>query len=848
MNEQSLLERVRLTYHLSDDAVLAITNLCQKASISTADAVLQLGIISRRQLSDVMDDHRLEPSTEQPKQNVNPRLLQPTEQSAAPLFASGIDTYELGHEIARGGMGRVVNALDKNLERPVAVKLLLNEQQQSSAWQSRFIQEAQVTGQLQHPSIIPVYDLGMTSQGQLYFSMKKVEGITLSDVFKRLRAEDPSTMARFTRSKLIQTFQMVCMAVAYAHSRSVIHRDIKPSNIMVGEFGEVFLMDWGLAKILEKEAEAGQTRVRSMREEQGRMTTRQGQVIGTPGYMAPELALGQLHLVGEESDVYALGAILYELLTLRRPYAGKDVRTIVQRMLRTPVIPASQRTPGRDIPEQLEQITGRCLERDISLRYQSVMDLYRELQGFVENHLGVKSRSQTLVHQLSPTFTEYWDARQQLDELYLRVLSDGETITPWSRLETKREVWQQQRELERLERRVDQLYSAVIQGCEKKLISSEDTRGLVNQIGAAIKAELTPPTSSSRVLESERLIRDFKRWPNLRLGSGRLVIRSNRPEVNIELSQCEEVDGLVKVKGWKPQGQSPVVVNEITPGPYLIRLQDQRLSYIAPIQVPRIGDLTVDVPLSQLAALPEGFIGILSCASMLGGDEQAFWSLSRKSYALESFALSRYPVTFGEYLEFLNALAVYDLEQALGRCPRSESSRLITNVGGEFTLPQHSPFKQPWNPQWPVFGINWHDARAFCDWRSSRDNLSIRLPTSVEWEMAGRGADERKFPWGNIWEPTFCNNALENPGAPTLNPVGSHPTDMSPFGVVDMAGGVAEWTQELQKTDDIAGQVAVCRGGSWSRTDRDARLASRHPMFPDAVSRRIGFRLAISLP
>ena len=117
-------------------------------------------------------------------------------------------------------MGKVIDATDVNLERPVAVKIFLDEQSKSNAWQSRFIQEAQVTGQLQHPNIIPVYSLGSTQDGQLYFSMKKVEGITLHDVFKKLRAEEPAATARFTRSKLLQTFQMVCMAVAYAHSRA----------------------------------------------------------------------------------------------------------------------------------------------------------------------------------------------------------------------------------------------------------------------------------------------------------------------------------------------------------------------------------------------------------------------------------------------------------------------------------------------------------------------------------------------------------------------------------------------------------------------------------------------------
>lgn len=847
MNDQSLLEQVQLKFQLSDDAVLAIRNLCNTASIGAAEAMLQLGIISRRQLSGVIEDNQSTSEHAVPIHATHDPQMQTMEHAIIPLFASGIENYELKEEIARGGMGKVVNALDKNLERPVAVKLLLNEQR-TSAWQSRFIQEAQVTGQLQHPSIIPVYDLGMTSQGQLYFSMKKVEGITLQDVFKGLRSEDPGTMVRFTRSKLIQTFQMVCMAVAYAHSRSVIHRDIKPSNIMIGEFGEVFLMDWGLAKILEKAPEEGQTRVRSLREEQGRMTTRQGEAIGTPGYMAPELALGQLHLVGEQSDVYALGAILYEILTLRRPYAGKDVRTIVQRMLRTPVIPASQRTPGRDIPDQLEQITGRCLERDISLRFRSVMDLYRELQGFVENHLGARSRSNSMVHQLDPTFEEYWETRRQIEVLRLRILATDEAITPWSRLESKKEVWQQQRDLERLERTLDQLFISVIQGSERKLNKPGDTRNVVNEIGRALKSELDLPSSSTRVLESERFIRNFKRWPNLELGATRLVIRTNRPNVSVELAQCEEIDGLSKVKAWQSKGDAPVIVEKVLPGSYLVRLQDQRLSYIAPLKIPRIGDVTLDVPLSKLNGLPDGFVPILSVCATLGGDAQAFWSHSQQVHSPDSFGLSRYPVTFGEYLEFLNALAGDDLNQALERCPRTDSRRLITNVDGVFNLPQHSPFKQPWNALWPVFGISWHDAHAFCVWRANRDNLPIRLPTSIEWEIAGRGTDERIFPWGNIWEPTFCNNALENPGAPTLKPVGSHPTDMSPFGVIDMAGGVAEWTKDLQTNEDVESTIAVCRGGSWSRTDRDARLASRHPMFPDAVSRRIGFRLAITLP
>ncbi|MGB0648397.1 MAG: serine/threonine protein kinase, partial [Bradymonadia bacterium] len=573
MNDKALIEKVRLTYNLTDDAVKAIEHARKNSSVSAKDAMLQLGIISRRQLSDVLEKLDEDVSKAVFDTPVNTRLLQTIEQPLVPLFPTGIDSYELGNEIARGGMGKVIDATDVNLERPVAVKILLSEQSKSNAWQSRFIQEAQVTGQLQHPNIIPVYSLGNTQDGQLYFSMKKVEGITLHDVFKNLRAEDPATTARFTMSKLLQTFQMVCMAVAYAHSRAVIHRDIKPSNIMIGEFGEVFLMDWGLAKILEKNPEEGRRRVKSVRDETSRMTTRQGEAIGTPGYMSPELALGQLHLVGEQSDVYALGAILYEILTLRRPYAGKDIRTIVQRMLRTAVIPASQRTPGRNIPEHLEQITSRCLERDQTLRYRSVMDLYRELQGYIESNLGPKDAPRTSTKSTTDMLESYWQTRNDVEDVRRSVNEASEQITPWSRLESKREVWQQQRELERLERELDHLFTSVIHKAKRELSGAGDTRTLVNQIGSALKVELSETASPSRLIESERLIRDFQRWPNLELGRSRLAVRTDRPHVQIELAKCEEIDGIMTVRDWQSRGITPGMIDALTPGSYMLRIR-----------------------------------------------------------------------------------------------------------------------------------------------------------------------------------------------------------------------------------------------------------------------------------
>lgn len=844
MDDLSVLEWARKKFGLPEHVLEQVRRLSNSSSISIEDALLQLGIVSRRQLTDLIPETSTDRSS---SDAIPPSILNTVEQPIIPAFKNGPERYVLEDEIARGGMGRIVDALDTNLDRPVALKLLLQHQSQSMAWESRFIQEAQVTGQLQHPSIIPVYDIGCSADGELYFSMKKVEGVTLLEVFKGLRNEDPNMVARFTRSKLLQTFQMICMAVAYAHSRSVIHRDIKPSNIMIGEFGEVFLMDWGLAKILERAPEDGLERVRSHREEQGRMTTRQGEAIGTPGYMSPELALGQLHLVDERSDIYALGAILYEILTLRRPYGGKDVRTIIQRMLKTPVISASQRTPGRDVPEQLDRIASRCLERDIALRYRSVLGLCRELQGFVENHIGARNRHSSLVHRLEPSFDAYWTARQQLDALREKIEEDSRYISPWSRIESRRELWQNQRQLEHLESEVDQLFIGLIQISEKRLSKEGDIRSLISLMGAALKTELVPPHSAARALESERLVKDFKHWPNLERGIGRLAIRVDRPNVIVELAITEEVDGISQVTAWRNHGVAPSVIERLPPGSYVLRLTDQRLTYTAPILMPRVGDVTLDIEMSRLTNLPDGFCPILKASAVIGGDSNAFWPQGRTHINIEDFAIGRVPITFGQYLSFLNALSQTDLDEALNRCPRTESTRLVACLDGHFSFPKESPFQHKWDDNWPVFGISWDDATAYCAWRSHHDQQPYRLPTANEWEVAARGADERIYPWGNIWEPTFCNNALENPGAPRLTPIGSHPTDMSPYGVMDLAGGVAEWTDERINDPDVGSMIAICKGGSWTRTDRDARLASRHPMFPDAVSRRVGFRLALTL-
>jgi eukaryotic-like serine/threonine-protein kinase len=234
--------------------------------------------------------------------------------------------YHLLGEIARGGMGVVLQGRDEDLGRDLAVKVLLEKHRDNAELVRRFIEEAQIGGQLQHPGIVPVYELGQLPDRRLYIAMKLVKGRTLAALLEARR--DPME----DRARLLHVFEQVCQTMAYAHSCGVIHRDLKPSNVMVGSFGEVQVMDWGLAKVLCQGGVADDEKplrecvlpasIRTMRTGSEAGESRAGSVLGTPAYMAPEQARGSLDTVDERADVFGLGAILCELLTGQPVYLG----------------------------------------------------------------------------------------------------------------------------------------------------------------------------------------------------------------------------------------------------------------------------------------------------------------------------------------------------------------------------------------------------------------------------------------------------------------------------------------------------------------------------------------------
>ncbi len=325
--------------------------------------------------------------------------------------------YRVITTIAQGGMGVVMQARDLRIRRTVAMKVMKSSSQFSRESVLRFIDEAQLTGQLEHPNIVPVYELGIDPHGETFYTMKFVKGITLDDVIRGLRAGKPKIMAKYPLAMLVTIFQKICDAVAFAHSKGVVHRDLKPENVMIGAYGEVLVMDWGLAKnmtTLQRAAEPQPPSVLAMNaasrekaSEDGRgFQTMNGVIVGTPPYISPEQARGELDRIDTRSDIYVLGEILYSILTLRPPVTGENVHEVVEKILSAeipsplsfnhPQKASGKRgasphhdgqvalihCPGRRIPEGLSAVAMKAMNTDAECRYQAVVEMQADITAW----------------------------------------------------------------------------------------------------------------------------------------------------------------------------------------------------------------------------------------------------------------------------------------------------------------------------------------------------------------------------------------------------------------------------------------------------------------------------------
>lgn len=319
------------------------------------------------------------------------------------------DRYEFRGAVAEGGMGKILRVWDRSLRRYVAMKVIggsgssdrARPSSPSASFVRRFVEEAQISGQLEHPGVVPVHELALDEEGEVFFTMRLIQGITFKEAIKKVH----DGMDGWTLTRALSRLLRVCETMAFAHTRGVVHRDLKPANIMLGDYGETYVMDWGLVKILGQpdrhdrragENERGRpssiepgSRCEEADSPAGRAKTRQGEVIGTPVYMPPEQAGGDQATVGLQADVYAVGAVMYHLLSGHPPFVPRETRLsaqeVIDRVLEGP--PKSLSNIVRGAPEELIAICEKAMARDIEDRYPDMGAMAEDVRAYLEQRV-----------------------------------------------------------------------------------------------------------------------------------------------------------------------------------------------------------------------------------------------------------------------------------------------------------------------------------------------------------------------------------------------------------------------------------------------------------------------------
>jgi serine/threonine-protein kinase len=300
--------------------------------------------------------------------------------------------YSDFQEMARGGKALLRSCWDSVMGRTVALKSLLPRFASDLRERRRFLREARVTAQLQHPNTVPVYEIGYDDQQCLYFTMKRIAGENLFQILQRLSWRDAVTLRQYPLSVLLDVVTQACQALAYAHAHGVIHRDVKPENIWLGKFGEVILLDWGVSKVwgapedVTEDTEPHEPTIDRSSPDQLQTLTLAGQRPGTPLYMSPEQVLGNRYL-DERTDVFSMGVLMYEMLTFQEPFRGRTINDTFDRIVHDDPPPFRTHATDRDLPQGLESIVFKAVSKDPADRFQHVLDLIGEVRS-VRGSLG----------------------------------------------------------------------------------------------------------------------------------------------------------------------------------------------------------------------------------------------------------------------------------------------------------------------------------------------------------------------------------------------------------------------------------------------------------------------------
>ncbi len=765
----------------------------------------------------------------------------------APLPAARYVTLK---SLGTGGQGEVSEMLDRALNRIVALKALREDLADSAARRRAFLAEACLTGQLSHPCIIPIYDVGTLSSGTPCYTMMRIRGRSLREVLAGKR-RDERWAAAYSRRRLLDIMVQVAHAIGYAHHRGVVHRDLKPANIMLGSYGQVYVVDWGIAKLvdtLSTRRGEGPLRLTYTRAE-----TRHGIVKGTPTYMAPEQAQAQTSRVGPPTDVHALGLILFEVLT------GESARPIGD----AAEVLASARQPIREspeerrlsagltvdpIPEEMDQIVMKCLAEDPDDRYPDGEALAEALQQFLEGQR-MRELAERYAEEGARQAERMKVALEAAERLKRQLEAARSQVEPWADIVSKRSLWSLEARVQAAEAEREEAMNQAIAAFARAIDNDPTNRRARQGLADIYFDRLCEAERYGRVRDMRRFEAQVRRYDDGRYAEqledyGILELETRPESAEVWLHPLEKRDRrLVPARGRRI-GRTPVRVERIPTGSYLVVLvswNGKKTSYPVLIRRQRVWKGTVHLQPN----LDEAFVHVPAGPFLYSGDRLAEGSLPREEMWVGDVALARYPVTCAEYLKFLNSLP---LDEAMQHVPRASSLKGRTVwwevKRGRLTIPYVDAGGGKWGPKYPVRAISREDARAYAAWRSRVEGRTLRLPTELEWEKAARGTDARHFPWGNDFDATFCKMRWSRPGRPEPEIVGAFEYDVSPYGVRDMAGGVSEWCDTAFDRYEV---MATIKGGHWRSEASGCRLARREAADPDEPVAHTGFRLALEI-
>ena len=729
---------------------------------------------------------------------------QPEEQHDTPRF-------ERGTLLGQGGMGRVFTAFDHRLERRVALKYGQGDP-------TTIFNEAVIAGGLRHPNIPAVHDLGFDEDGHFYV-MDHIEGTDL----RRILQDRERGHTEWTQTRLLNTFAQACNAMSYAHSQGVFHLDLKPANIMTGEFGELYIVDWGLA---HRQLADGRSRKA---------------IQGTPAYMSPEQARGMK--LGAKSDVFSLGVILYEVLTGRQLFAGGSVKKVLDRVLRVERV---EHREWDEVPIELQRLCDLMLAMEPKRR-PAARRVSFAIQEFLEGTEEKRRRSQAADQALCAArklLEKGVALESELTELAARV--ESQKPDPWAPQTVKRPYW-------RLETR-------------RSRVDSELRRTLDNAMLLLIEAHRNDP-----FLEPARELLAQRYWTEFEAAERRKDSFAQRfYEQQLRQLPAPEYDERLSGEGElclkvtpRPQGVSvhPIVERDriyrkgraLTGHPTTLpmgawNVEVERRGYRplkAPIFIARGQRVQLNWKFRKDSEIGKGFLqippGVAVIGGGAGGSAATVGALTERRVNVKEFCISEFPVTVEEYLLFVQDLArSQSRKRAVARLPRiAQGGAPYDWIDLEsFGVTQY--FGSWRHKRWPVFGISWFDATAYVRWRSKRDGRRYSLPSDEEWEKAARGTDGRQYPWGEHFDAGFCKNLNSRKVRAQPEPVGSFRHDCSPYGVRDMAGGMKEWCRSWFSKED---RQRLVRGGSWNHTRVGSHCCYRNGCPPDAVYPFIGLRL-----